>query len=449
MREWWRDVVVSLRVLRRSPGLAASVAVTIGIGVGASLAIFGLLHDSLIGQSPFADPGGLVVVQNTGRYYYEGRMTEGLASPFISGPDFADIEHQVRTLSAIGAAAQFSGVMTGGDRPRPVWRTLVSPQLMPLVGARPRLGRLLLPGDFRPGAEPAAVLTDSMWRSHFAADPTAVGRTIRLDDQPFTIVGVVSDAVLRHLAQPEGVLDRVQDRQVITPLLRSMAGREAGLFKYLERQRDAPWFPVVGRIGRGHTLKDAAGEMAVVARRLSSDHPATNAKRSLQVTGLEAWRTAKVGGTTMMLLAAAVLVFLVASCNAAGLILAESARRETEIAVRQALGAGSARLVRLEFLRSIVLAVPGGILALLVAAVTLFVVDRTLADGSGAILRALLVPRVMLAGVVITGLAGLIAGACQQACSGCGSAEDRNIVDAIKARGVSFVADLEKAYRGE
>lgn len=409
MGDIWRDIVISARLFRRSPGLAASVALTIGLGVGASLAIFGLLHDTLIGRSPFRDADRLVVIENTGRYYYGGRVSEGLVSPKISGPDWVDVEAQSRTLSEMGALAQLSGVMTGGDRPRPIWRTLVTPRLFTVLAVSPRLGRVLEEADFKAGAEPAAVLTESMWRRHFSSDVNVIGRAIRIDDQAFTVVGVVPDSVLRFLQQPEGLLDPVEDRQVLSPLLPGLAGGEAGLVTFLQGQRDAPWLTLVGRMGPGLTLSAVKNEMAVLSGRLAAEYPVTNGRRGLQARGLEEWRTTKVRETTMLLLVAALLVFLVSSCNASGLILAEGLRHETETAVRQALGAGPARLIRLEFIRAIVLGLPGGVLALLLARVTLLVVDRILADGSGAILRTLEVPRVMFAGVAVTLLASLIA----------------------------------------
>ncbi len=432
MRDIWKDLLVSVRLFRRSPGLAASVAITIGLGVGASLTIFGLLHDTLLGQSPFRDPDALVVVENTGRYYYEGRVSEGLASSLISGPDWVDIAGRSHTLAAIGATAGFSGVMTGGDRPRPIWRTLVSPRLFAVLNTRPRLGRLLDDSDFAPGAAPAAVLTESMWRRHFSSDAAVVGRTIHIDDQAFTIAGVAPDAVLRFLRQPEGLLDRVQDRQVISPLLPAMAGAEARLFTFLQQQRDAPWFFLIGRLAPEQTLAAAQSEMTAIARALADEHPNTNGKRGLRARGLEAWRTANVRGTTLMLLAAALLVLLVSSFNAAGLILAESVRHETETAVRQALGAGAVRLVRLEFLRAIVLALPGGVLAFLLARVALLVVDRTLAGGDGAMFGTLTVPRVILAGTAITLLAGLVAGA-----GAAWATRRRNVADALKQGGIT------------
>jgi putative ABC transport system permease protein len=433
MRGLWSDLLVSARVFRRSPRLAASVAITIGLGVGASLALLALLHDTVIGQSPFRSADDLVVVDNTGRYYYEGRMSEGLASPHISGPDWVDIEAQSRTLSAVGAVAHFSGVMRGGDRPRPIWRMLVSPRFFAVVGARPLLGRLLEEGDFNAGATPAALLTESMWRRHFSSDRAAIGRTIHVDDQPFTVIGVVPDSVLRFLQQAEGLLDETHDRQVISPMLADMAGGEARLFKYLQQQRDAPWLSlVIGRLASGQTLAAVQSEMSAIARRLATEHPATNSRRGLQAHSLEEWRTTGVRGTTLMLVAAVFLVFLVSALNAAGLILAEGVRHETETAVRQALGAAPARLIRLEFLRAIVLALPGGLVALALAGLTLLVVDRTLADGSGSILRLLLVPRMLVASAAITMLAGLIAGG-----GAAWTLRRRSVVEALKEGGLT------------
>src|SRR5512135_102013 len=163
----WRDLLVCLRMFRRSPGLAAGVAVTIGLGVGGSLAIFGLLHSGLIAPSPFRESSRLVIVGNTGRYYMQGRMAEGQESDQLSMPDYRDIEAQTQTLVQVGNVATFSSVMSGGDRPRHVSRSFVTPKLLPLLAPRSRLGRLLDDGDFKAGAAPAALITESMWRKRF------------------------------------------------------------------------------------------------------------------------------------------------------------------------------------------------------------------------------------------------------------------------------------------
>lgn len=441
MRELCNDLLVSGRLFSRSPALAASVALAVGVGVGATIAIFALLHDMFIAASPFHDPGRILIIENTGRYYYQGRMSEGLASPKISGPDWMDIEAQSRTFAAIGAVAQYSGVMTGGDRPRPIWRTLASPQLFTVLGARPRLGRLLDESDFKAGATPAAVLTESMWRRHFSSDPGVVGRTIRIDDQPFAVVGVLPDSVLRFLRRPEGILEQVQDRQVISPLLAGMAGGEARLFRFVEHQRDAPWVLLVGRLAPGHNVSTTQQELSLIAARLAAEHPASNARRGLQARSLDAWRSEKVRGTMVMLLSTALLVFCVASFNAAGLMLGDSVRHESEMAVREALGAGSVRLVRLQLIRSMVLALPGGIVALLVAFLPLLLLDRTLAGGSGAILRALVLPRVILVGMAMTAIAGLVAGA-----SVAWTTRHRNLAHALKEGGMTLSAGRRRQF---
>jgi putative ABC transport system permease protein len=439
MHECWKDARAAVRAIVRAPALAAAVAATIGLGVGASLAILGLLHETVIGASPYRDPAALVVLENSGRYYYGGRLSEGLPSPHLSGPDFLDIERNVRTLSAVGAIARFDAVMTGGDRPRPVWRTLVSRRLMPLLGSRALVGRLLLEADFEPSAPPAAVLTESMWRHRFGGDPAVLGRTIRLDDQPFQVVGVVADAFLSGLVQPEGLLDRVEDEQVISPLVRTLAGSGARRFTFMESQRDAAWVSAFGRIAPGHSLDSVRSELEFLSRRLAADHPATNAKRRLRVAALGGWYSARVAGTATMLLGAALLVFLVASCNAAGLTLAESVRRESETAIRQALGAGTGRIVRLEFTRAVILAVPGGLLALLVGAAVLFAVDRVLGGGAGMLARGLLLPRVAGAGVAITCLAGLAGGA-----AAAWSLRSRTLTDALKEGGSTASASRRR-----
>jgi predicted permease len=439
MRGLRHDLAAILRLFRRSPALAASVATTLGLGVGGSMAIFALLHDGLLPPSPFRDPSGLVILENTGRYYFEGRIPEGRASPSLSVPDYHDLESQARTLSHIGAMVTYAGVMRGGDRPRPIWRILVTARLLPLLRPGPLLGRVLDETDFKAGAGPAAMITESMWRAHFASDRAVVGRTIRLDDQPFTVVGVLPDAVLRFLRQPAGVLGEARDEWVTSPLSAALAGSQAAMVRFSERQRDTPSFAVVGRMAPGHSLANVQSEMAVIGRRLAATHPEANKGRGLQATSLDDWRTSKVRGTVVMLLAAAILVFLVACSNAAGLVLAESVRHETETAVRQALGAAPSRLVATELLRSTVLALPGGLLAILFAALTLFVVDRSVGGGTGAMLGALLIPRVALAGVVYTLVGGIVAGS-----GAAWSLGRRNVAEALKEGGSTASASRRR-----
>ena len=333
----WRALVRGTRVFRRSPALAAGVAVTIAVGLGGCLAILGLLQNSLLAQLPYHDASRLVVLNNTGKYYFEGRMPEGLESELLSMPDFRDVEAQSGMLSGVGGSRACTGFMRGGERPIPVWRLLVTGKLMPLLAARPLLGRALNEADFAEGAAPAAVITVSMWRSAFSSDPGIVGRTIYVDDQAFSLVGVLPDTAVSSLRQPSGLLEERRDEWVISPLLADMAGTDRRLVRHLAAQRDAGAVQVVGRIAPGRTLADVQAETRVIAARLAAEHPGANKGRGLSVQALDEWRVQEVRGTATLLLAAGILVFLVASWNAAGLILADSVRHETERAVRHAL----------------------------------------------------------------------------------------------------------------
>jgi putative ABC transport system permease protein len=432
MGAFWRDFLFSLRLFRRSPGLAAGVAVTIGLGVGGSLAISGLLRGGLIAASPFRDSANLVIVENTGRYHFGGFFKEGLLSPYVSIPDYEDLEAQAKTLSQVGASTANTGIMTGGDRPRPIWRTLVTAKLLSLLAPHPRLGRLLQESDFKPGAPAVAMLTESMWRAHFGSEAAVVGRAIQVDDQPFMIVGILPDEALRFLRQPDGVLEEDRTEYVVSPLLPAMAGAEARLLRYSSTHRDAPSVRVAGRIAPGRSLAEVRSEVAVIAQRLAMSHPETNKERGLRAHALDDWRTTKVRGTINILLAAGLLVLLVACSNAAGLVIADSVRHETEMAVRQALGAAPSRLVTTELTRAVVLALPGGLLAVVLSAVTLTIVDRVVGDGTGAIPRTLLIPRVLATGALCTLLAGLVSGGAAS-----WSMRRRNVAEALKEGGLT------------
>ncbi|RPJ85276.1 MAG: hypothetical protein EHM13_01590, partial [Acidobacteria bacterium] len=195
MSELGREIVFDLRQFRRSPGLAASVAVTIGLGVGPNLAVFALLRDAFFPPAPYHEPGRLAIVQNTGLYYFEGSVPEGLESPMVSGPDFEDFSARQHVFEAVGAFVETTAVMGGIDRPRSVSRFVVTPTV--LAALRPQLvrGRLLGAADFAADAPGVALVTEGLWRSRLASDPAVIGRSITLDEQPFTIAGVLPDRV--------------------------------------------------------------------------------------------------------------------------------------------------------------------------------------------------------------------------------------------------------------
>lgn len=412
MNELWREVVFGVRQMRRSPGLALSVAIAVGLGVGANLAVFALLHDILSPATPFRNPSRLVIVSNTGPYFYEGNVPEGLASSKLSGPDYEDVERQQRSFSAVGGMLDdAAAVLSGIDRPRSVCRVLVTPSLLPALGVQPIRGRLLAHGDFAADAPAATVITDLLWRAHFGSDPGIVGRAVQLDEQPFTVVGVVPADTIRLLQQRRGLFDEgTRDLCAITPFGRGREGETARANEYFRQHRDSPWLKTVGRLREGVDLEAARADAEGVAGRLRLQHPSTNGKRGLSVVPLDAWRTSEVRPLLLMLAVAAALAFLVACANAAGIVLVENVRREPDLAVRLALGAGPSGLLRVVLVRSVLWSLPGLLVGFGLGHATLGVLrwgasataDRMGKVGIGA--------PALAAGVLLVVIAGLASG---------------------------------------
>jgi predicted permease len=428
----WREILFGLRQYRRSPGLAAGVALTIGLGVGANLAIVALLSDIFFPATPYRDASRLVMVENTGPYFFGGSVPEGLNDPQLSMPDFEDLRAGQRSLAAVGGYRDdHVTVMTGGERPRAVCRIFVTSGLLAALGPTPSIGRLLGAGDFAPGAPPAALVTDGLWRSALGSDPGVVGRTIRLDEQSFTVVGVIPAGVFGLLQQRTRLLDEGRvDRCVVTPLVAGGGGNDEAILKYQRTARESPGLHVLGRLRQGQTLASVNGDLTSLAAQIREQNKATNAKRGLRAVSLDEWRTSEVRPLLLMLAAAAALAFLVACANAAGLVLTDTIGRQAELGVRQALGAGSSQLVIVVLVRAVLWSLPGAVLGFVFAEAAIAAIRWGAAAGADEVVGVSFGPVVIGAGLAMTLLAGLATGAVVA-----WSLRRRNLVEALREGG--------------
>ncbi len=428
----WREILFGLRQYRRSPGLAAGVALTIGLGVGANLAIVALLSEVFFPAAPYRDASRLVMVENTGPYFFNGNVSEGLTDARVSMPDFEDVRAGQRSLSSVGAFSDgHVSVLTGGERPRSVCRVYVTPGLFETLGAAVLRGRLLGPADFAPGAPPTALVTDGLWRTALGSDPGATGRSVRLDDQPFTIVGVIPAGVFGLLQPREQLVDEGRlDRCVITPLVAGSRGESEMLLKYQATQRDSPALSVLGRLQPAQTLASANRDVANLGSRIREQNKATNAKRGLRAVSLDQWRTAEVRPLLVLLAAAAALAFLVACANAAGLVLTDTIGHQAELGIRQALGAGSAQLVGVVLVRAVLWSLPGALLGFLFAEATIAAIRWGASAGADQVAGVAFGPAVFGAGLALTLLAGLATGSVAA-----WTLRRRNLVDVLREGG--------------
>jgi putative ABC transport system permease protein len=410
----WREFVRALRALGQSRTVVANVSITIGLGVGANVAALALLHGALFPSGgTLRDASRLVVIENTGPYVSEGTLHNERLDSRLSTFDLGDLSAGQRSFAALGAFTDKNiAMMVGADRPRNVCRIFVTAETMNVLGVPPTRGRPLAPSDFLANAPGVALVTEDLWRADFASDPAIAERAIRLDEQPFTVVGVLPSRVFSLLQRRTGLFDGGSlDCCVVTPLLRGSGGEAERLYEYLRLHRASPWLNVIGRLQSGVSLDAAQAELSGIAASLAAQNPATNRNRGLRAVLFDTWRTAEIRPLLLMLAVAAALTFIVACASAAGLLMTETVRRAPEFATLYALGADPMQLMGAVVARSVAWSLPGAVLGVICAEVTLGLIRwgaSTGADSPAALAQG---PVVLVAGLALALLAG-VASAC-------------------------------------
>ena len=353
------DLRYALRSFLKNPAFSIACVLTLALGIGANTAIFSVVDAVLLRQAPFADINRLVMVWETDR-------NTGTTREPASLPDYLDIKERVRTLAqaAVLTAGEMNLTPAAGD-PRRVPVLRVTHGLLPMLGLHPVSGRSFAEADDRPGAPGSVLISESLWEREFGRRADAVGSTIRLDDQPFTILGIMrrgSDfgvlQILSRAAYSRSFADRGErtEVEIWTPL--------RGDPQQLPRSTH-PIF-VAGRLADGADVNAAQAEVTRVMSDLERAFP-ENAARGAFIEPLSSVVFGPFRPAFYLLLAAVALVLLVASVNVASLLIARGAARMHEVAVRGALGARSSRLVRLFLVESLVLTAASTILGLALA----------------------------------------------------------------------------------
>ena len=343
LETWWQDMRYAVRQLRRSPGFTALAAVTLALGIGATTAIYSMMDAMLWRRLVLPHADRLVVlVQAVPDQPHSWRS----ASP----ADIADLRQNSSVLDSLaGWRITMANLVDSGGEALRLESTQVTANFFDVLGVAPELGRTFRAGEDQPGSEREVVLGDSLWRRHFGGDPALVGRSIRLDDQNYTVIGIM----------PPNFRFPTPWREMWVPLVLTPEERTS---------RSALLVESVGRLKPGRTPAQFAAEVAGMALRLEKEHPDTNADRRFLAWTFERYTT---GGLAMvysaMLLGSAFFVLLIACVNVANLQFARAAGRSREVAVRTALGAGRRRLLRQLLTESMVLAASGAVLGLLMA----------------------------------------------------------------------------------
>jgi len=344
-----RDIRFALRALLRVKGLAATVVVTLALGIGANAAIFSVVRGVLLRPLVNRDEDRLIYIRQSAPGIGAENMT-------FSVPEIDDIKSRVTTISAFGDFSTVDFTMIGlGSEPRVVKAGVVSGSFFDVMGLRPVLGRLLNAQDDGPKAAGAAVLTYRFWTTSLNSDPTVIGKTIRLGPRTATVVGVLEPSV-PYPADTEIIANVVTSPHHLgATMVTSRSHRMTELF---------------GRLTGGASLEAARAELTAVHAAIMREYPeAYSAKGNVQlsVNRLRDQIASPARTILLVLLAAAAVVFVIACSNVANLILARSVRREGELAVRAALGAGSGALRRTLLAESLVLCGAGAVLGVVLA----------------------------------------------------------------------------------
>jgi putative ABC transport system permease protein len=387
-----QDLRYAARTFRRAPGFLLLTTLTIGVGVGANAAIFSIVNAVLLRPLPFGRPGDLVLVTDSDR---RTRQSNGDATP----ANFLDWRSRQRGFTALAAFRQGSFALSGGDRPESVPGAIVNANFFDVLDVKAALGRTFAVRDEGPGARRTVVLSDGLWRQRFGARSDAIGQTVRINDEPHTIIGVMP-AGIDYPDKARAWIPahwRVPD----DPLLASVDPAP---------QRNHGYFSVVARLKPSFAIESAQADMDTVAASIERDFPATNQFAGVQLTPLRTDLVSDVRQTVLLLFAAVGLLLLIATANVSGLLLARASARHQEMAIRIALGAGRGRILAQLLTESVVLAVLGGVSGVIIA---MWLVGPLVAMSPTdlGVAGAVTVDRnVLLFGLAVSSLAGLLFG---------------------------------------
>jgi len=359
-----RDLRFAVRSLLKSPGFTAVAVATIALGIGANTTIFSLINGILLRPLPYHDPDKLVALD----------LMSGSSQFPWSYPMFEDLRRDQRSFESVAGFSTWSGNLTGIDNPLRVRVELVSASYFPVLGIEPALGRVFRPEeDQEPDAHPLALLSYRFWRQQYAGDSRIIGRSIHLNQLPYTVVGVM----------PQGFYGQTDDIDVWIPL--TMAPSFYGSPEKLSVVWSF-WLRAIARLKPEVSLARSRAQMGPLAKAIDAAHPHPNlmAPWELRPMALADAKTDPALRKSLFIMFGAVgFVLLIACVNMANLLIGRSISRQKEVAVRLAIGASRGALIRQFLTESVLLGLVGGIAGLFVAAYAVDVATMLRPEASG------------------------------------------------------------------
>jgi putative ABC transport system permease protein len=392
MQTLWQDLKFAFRMLRKNLGFTAVAMLTLALGIGANTAIFSVVNAVLLRSLPYPQADQLLAISQTDR-------ASGTTGVPVSFTKFTEVREQNKLLAGVAAFYAYTPSLVSTHEPELLNAVRISADLFRVLGITPSLGRSFLPEEEAPGGSDVVVLSGGFWHSHFAADPALLGKTLSLDGKRVTVVGVLPASFHFPLQFPEPDMwfPRVFEPSFLTPQ---------------QVHSGAGYLSVIARLRSGESLSRAQAELSAIDGRYREQFGSyvDATKYSLAATSLEETLVGPLRPSLLVLLAAVGFVLLIACANVANLLLARATSRGREIGIRQALGATRSRLVRQLLSESLVLALGGGALGVLLAS-TLMPALRTLSPGAvPRLAEARIDAPVLLFSLLLCALTGVLFG---------------------------------------
>jgi putative ABC transport system permease protein len=382
------DLRYAFRLLLKSPAFSAITIVTLALGIGANTAVFSVVNAVLLKALPYSEPERLVLVWSENKSQGEHRGQ-------VSATDLADYRARNHVFEEISTYTDFRPVLTGAGEPERIFGAQVGDGFFNVMHAKPMLGRVFTADEQIEGKDYVAVLSYALWQQRFVGDPNIVGRTVTLSARPYTVIGVMPPE-FRSL--PSGLLPSPAE------FYRPVAELPD------EKERSSRHLRAIARLKSGVTLAQAESEMSLIARQLGQEHPADDANLDVHLVSLREDLVNPARPVLLTLLGAVVFLLLIACANVGNLLLARSISRYREVAIRAALGASRARLVRQFLTESVLLSLAGGTLGLLAASWSTSLIQTFGSRIIPMLTSVKMDPRVLFFTFVISMLTGIVFG---------------------------------------